>query len=106
MKYPPQTACASIGSTVQGVLCRLPVLGVVVAETAGVEAADVLAGKLRLNPPPVLDAGVAPANEKPPEEAGVEACVAAAGVAPKIPPDNYRKRLTLLKGKTETKPRT
>lgn len=78
-------------------LC-LPVLGVVVAETAGVEAADVLAGKLRLNPPPVLDAGVADEKEKPPKEPGVvDACVAAAGVEPKNPPPNHRKPLSLLK---------
>lgn len=70
-------------------------LGVVVAETAGVEAADVLAGKLRLNPPPVLDPGVGPVNEKPPEEAGEDACVAAAGVDPKNPPANYKTRLRL-----------
>lgn len=62
-----------------------PVLGVVVAETAGVEAADVLASKLRLNPPLALDAGAAPAKEKPPEEAGVDAWVDA-GVDPKSAP--------------------
>ena len=80
-------------SRVKEVLCCLPVLRVVVAETAGVEAADVFAGKLRLNPPPVLDAELAPANEKPPDEAGVDACIAGAGVDPKSPPANYRKHL-------------
>lgn len=91
----PEVAAAAVPAT--GIVLKLnapaladaipnPGLGVVVAETAGVEAADVLAGKLRLNPPPVLDPGVGPVNEKPPEEAGVDACVAAAGVDPKSPP--------------------
>jgi len=48
------------------------VLGAVIAETAELGPADVLASKLRLNPPSKLETGIADEKEEPPKEAGVD----------------------------------
>lgn len=49
-----------------------PVLGAVIAETAELGPADILAAKLELNPPSKLETGIADEREEPPKEAGVD----------------------------------
>jgi len=80
-----------------GVMLCVPVLGIVTAESAGLEAAEVLAAKLRLNPRSVLETGIAEEKEESPKEAGVDTCVVAAGVEPKNPTADHRKHLRLSK---------